>query len=51
MMQLFAGGMLVEKLIEFMEKIIGIANTAAPMTVAVLALLVALPVVWTKRRD
>lgn len=41
----------MENFIDFFEQIIGIANTATPMALAVLALLVALSVAWTKRRD
>jgi len=41
----------MENLFDFVEKVVGVANSATPMAVAVLALLVALSVTWLKRRD
>ncbi len=41
----------MEKLIDIIGKVVGTANSATPMAVAVLALLVALSVIWVKRRD
>ena len=41
----------MKELIDFIGKVVGAANSATPMAVAVLSLLVALSVIWVKRRD
>jgi|GEM_PF-6102592 orotate phosphoribosyltransferase-like protein len=51
MIKFVLGGITMENLFDFVEKVVGVANSATPMAVAVLALLVALSVTWLKRRD